>query len=379
MGSTGTTIEGTYGESKESVTIKIVPLGVNIPTEDCDVRMSYRIQRRQCSQVKPKQFEKEVKQTQQLAKLELAPQVKDAWQCFGSSKAYLTSGRSKQIRMGILVMEKVPGVSLRDYVERYKWSVNLQKLIRQLFRDWKHAGWYNHDLTNDHNIWVQFDESTGEPLQVRAIDVSNVFHKRGTYSSWQEMILLKQELKGKLMSTLLLLYENASTTLSEIVERHLDVMDPDADPLNVFEHPDIQQLATDIASQLRNQWDFSLFKTDLIDLTLLYDGSTRLLLKNIALQYKLMAQLSLGRDDELDDDERKQIKEKTKEIQTNFISMIYDEIDRLDRESGITTKRTPSEEVRRGGDEKSIFRDMDIFWKEKQVYPILRSTANNMK
>ena len=109
-----------------SYVVKAIPLDVIIPTDDCDVMDSSTFSN--CEMFSEELFWKEANYAKLFGSIGVGPSVLDIIIC--NETLQITEIDKKQIKMGIIVMEKI-GITLLEYAESwpYIFEENLPKIL----------------------------------------------------------------------------------------------------------------------------------------------------------------------------------------------------------------------------------------------------------
>lgn len=163
---------GDYGDvfADGPVVIKVVPLNTWIPfAPDCV--LSDPATYEGCSKVDLLTFRRQVSATHITGQLRLGPRLIDAWTCRARNECPPNERVDRDVLLGIIVTERVPGVSLSDWVSEHGWSPEVQEAVERLMQQWRQAHWQHGDL-HPRNILVHRNASTGA-LEARAIDTGD--------------------------------------------------------------------------------------------------------------------------------------------------------------------------------------------------------------
>jgi hypothetical protein len=198
MGQTGTVVAGTT-KSGYPVAMKLTPLDTYLSSSDCP-NVKQAIENKKlgdCSKETSANWAKEVTVTNELARIHLGPKLLAAWTCTG----YDADFPIQPIVFGVMSMEQVPGLSLNEFVLRYRWSAELENVLLQMLQLWFKSGWYHGDL-HGRNVMIQFSTSSDKtiPISARAIDVGSAKPELSRLPNWQSSLAhLKDDAKSFVM------------------------------------------------------------------------------------------------------------------------------------------------------------------------------------
>lgn len=86
-----------------------------------------------CRKVSDDEFDKEVKYSVLVSKLDIGPKVYKSWKCENvESKIHKELLNIKEIKMGFILMEKLD-ITLIDYISNYELTDKLLILLRSMY------------------------------------------------------------------------------------------------------------------------------------------------------------------------------------------------------------------------------------------------------
>ena len=152
--------------------MKVIPLNINIPSEDCDPADPSTWD--DCIPVEELSFLEEAIISQLLRSLNIGPNIHNSWVCDDVSAPILREfAHKKTIKIGIIVADKMD-ITIAAYKQQYPESFRqnqqkIRELTEELVRKFFNTGYIDSDF-HDENLMLNLNPTDYSVNQVKIVD-----------------------------------------------------------------------------------------------------------------------------------------------------------------------------------------------------------------